>query len=431
MATINIILVRSSDARLTLVPLPWDYLELWLDVDSETALEGVRNYFFRHWGAKVHALSWLFPEDFFLPASHVQLPFLVLCVDEIGDLSANQVRHLACNTSGDNGSKSLAALLAAATRPYRAEPWSLPGWLPRISQWIQNQFPQTQRISQVRSCPNGAVLKIDTINRIYYLKEQLDPLAYESSLLRILNRRIPGACPVVVPLSPDANTHVTEAISGFPVDARYWGDALRDVARIQIESTEFVHEFDRAGLPHHDPGVMATHAEEILTGLLSAQKGSPNELTSTEVESVMSLVCKTGADLEALCRCDLPNTLVHADLNQSNAFKSTTGGTVLLDWASARVSHPFFILASALFARYDCNGRADQLYKNLCNAYLEPWRDFQTDDRLQAALDAASRLFWIDSAMAMSLLCRPGHIRNLMNLPRFLRAALRAYCLIP
>jgi hypothetical protein len=72
------------------------------------------------------------------------------------------------------------------------------------------------------------------------------------------------------------------------------------------------------------------------------------------------------------------------------------------------------------------NPQKPAFYHDLCSAYLEPWHDFQPHDRLQAALDAASRLFWIDSTVAVYPLCLAGQFCNRI-LPRFLRAALRAY----
>jgi hypothetical protein len=431
MVAINVILVQSCRSRLTLLPVPGGHLELSLDVNADTALEGVRTYFFQRWRAEVHCLSWLFPEDFSLRANEEQLPFLVVCVDATGDLSLELVRDTACTAAHSDRSNGINPLLATATNPFPSEPWSFPDWLPHISEWIRGHFPQVRRISQVRCCPNGAVLKIDSLQRRYYLKQQFEPLAYESGLLRILNRRIPGVAPVLLPVFPDINTHITEAISGVPIDEKSWGNVLRHAARIQIESADFVHELNRAAVPHHDVSAMAKNTATIMSNLVALQTRSPNALTATEVEKLNLLLHKTAADFEALCRCELPETLVHGDLNQSNAISSASGGTVFIDWALSRITHPFFTLAAAVFARYDRNQGPNLSYENLCNAYLEPWRDFQRNDHLKPALEAASRLFWIDSARAMALLCRLGHIRNLINLPRFLRAALRAYRLLP
>jgi hypothetical protein len=152
MVAINVILVQSCRSRLTLLPVPGGHLELSLDVNADTALEGVRTYFFQRWRAEVHCLSWLFPEDFSLRANEEQLPFLVVCVDATGDLSLELVRDTACTAAHSDRSNGINPLLATATNPFPSEPWSFPDWLPHISEWIRGHFPQVRRISQVRCC---------------------------------------------------------------------------------------------------------------------------------------------------------------------------------------------------------------------------------------------------------------------------------------
>ncbi|MCU1303652.1 MAG: aminoglycoside phosphotransferase family protein, partial [Candidatus Sulfotelmatobacter sp.] len=203
-----------------------------------------------------------------------------------------------------------------------------------------------------------------------------------------------------------------------------------NVAKMQIESADLVIEFRTAGIPYHGLAALSAGMEEMFDRLIALQKGSPNEMTREELRKTLCLITKTAPDFEVLLRCDLRETLNHGDLNQSNAFTTGTGETVLIDWALSRVTHPFFVLGSALFGPYTFGHGKQPDYDDLCDAYLEPWCDFQEHDRLRAGLDAASRLFWIDSTIAISSLCIPGHTRNLVNLPRFLRATLRAYELL-
>jgi len=430
MATIKVILVRACGEQLGIVPVPRQYLELGLDVEPDTALEAVRHHFRERWCAKVHALRWLFPEDFLQPRNQEQTPFLVLLAETLGSVPVDRVVERAPVRFEDRGINTLEPFLTTAVSPCHAEPWSLPDWLPSVSSWIEAHFPKTRRIAQVRVCPNGGVVRIECLDSTYYLKRQSAPLAYESVLLRILNRHIPGACPPILSICPDIYTHVTAAIAGFPIEEsgpHSWGAVLRDVARIQVESTNLVSEFCHGGIPRHNFFSLERRLEETLDGLIVAQDGSPNELSPAELREIAGLARRVAPDFDVLYRCDLPETLVHGDLNQSNAFRTEAGATVLIDWALSRVTHPFFVLGSALFAPYGSGRGKQRDYRDLCDAYLEPWHDFGSDSRLRAGLDAASRLFWIDSTIAVSSLCQPEHARNLANLSRFLRATIRAY----
>lgn len=430
MATIKVILVRGCGERLALVRVPQGHLDLLLDVEADTALEAVRYHFQERWDAKVHVLRWLFPEDFVRLRSRQQTPFLVLWLETVGTIPVDGVEDRAGTRFEDRGINTLEPFLTTAASLCPAEPWSLPSWFPDVSSWIRTHFPQTRQIAQVRVCPNGAVVRIECVDGAYYLKRQSAPLAYESALLTILNQRVPGTCPSILLLHPDVYTHVTKAITGSPIEKCgpiSWEVALRDVAKIQVESINLVSEFCGAGIPHHCFSSLNNRLEKILDELIVLQDGSPNKLNPGELRKIAKLGHAAAADFDVLRRCDLPETLIHGDLNQSNAFRNEAGGTVLIDWALSRVTHPFFVLGSALFAPYDSGRREQREYRNLCTAYLEPWRDFASTSRLEAGLDAASRLFWIDSTIAVTSLCQPGHVRNLVNVPRFLRAVLRAY----
>lgn len=431
MASIQVILVQGADEQLKVVHIPEWHFQLTLDVDAETAIEAVRTYFERRWNAKVHGLRWLFPEDVLRPQNPQGDPVLVLWAETLGTvpLENNDKDETLINIKRET-SDGLAAFLETAERPCHREPWSLPSWLPNTANWIQTQFGAIRQLSQVRTCSHGSVLRIESRDRTYFLKTQLEPLAYESALLMLLNRHIPGACPRILPISPDANTHLTEAINGCPMNAlsdqQSWRVALTDVANLQIECVDLVAELRHVGVPHHGLEDMATTLEETLNELIASQRGSRNELTPQERLMMSSLISKATHDFEVLHQYAIPETLVHGDLNQSNVFRTETGGTVLIDWALSRVTHPFFVVASALFEPYAMNPQKPAFYDDLCSAYLEPWHEFQSHDRLQAALDAASRLFWIDSTVAVYPLCRAGHFCDRI-LPRFLRAALRAY----
>ncbi len=430
MATISVILVQVRGERIAVVRVPQGHLNLTLDVEADTALETVRRYFRERLKAKVHALQWIFPADILQTGADRQTPFLILWAETLGTIPVNRADHRAETRIDNRTINTLEPVLTAAATPCPAEPWTSPTWFPNVSSWIRTNFPKTRRIAQVRVCPNGAVVRIECMDGIYYLKRQSAPLAYEGALLRILNRRIPGACPQILSLCPDAYSHVTKAIAGSPIEdcgPSSWKAALLDVAKIQIESIKLVSELRGAGIPDHNFHSLEGRLDKVVDQLVAQQRGSTNELSRVELRGIMRLRHAVAPDLDVLSRCHIPETLVHGDLNQSNVFRNDAGGTVLIDWALSRITHPFFVLGSALFAPHDSGRREQRAYKKLLTAYLEPWRDFCPDNRLRAGLDAASRLFWIDSAIAMSSLCHVGHARNLANLPRFLRAALRTY----
>jgi hypothetical protein len=432
MERIKVIVVQHQGKQLRVAPGPDGFLEIALETDAETVLESVRAYFLDRWKAEVYALQWLFPEDFLFGRTHDQTPHLVVYAKTLGQLHQAQTDNKSPGTLNNVKEDTFELFRIRAESPSQAEPWSLPGWLPDMSAWIRHHFYKVTRISQVRTCPNGAVLRIECGDDTFYLKTQTCSLAYEWALLKILNCRAPGFCPRVLDIRPDCKSHLTYAIRGRPLDIPGELFALRRaalcaVATLQISSIGFLEELRSQDIPYHPLESLGSGLEETLNSLIGLQNASPNRLTQRELENVAQLLTKTGLDFENLEGCGLSETLIHGDLNWSNAYRTETGSYALIDWSLSRVTHPFFTLGSTVFGHLDgkCGMRPED--EALCNAYLEMWSDFASQQRLRAALDAACRLFWIDSIMAVSSLCQPGHVRNLINLPRFLRAALRAY----
>jgi len=433
-AIVKTILVQGPSEQLRLVEIPECQLQIDIDVNPETALEGIRDHFRSRWNAEVHALRWLFHEDVWPPAED-QNPFLVLWVGDLGALPAIDTvcPHTVSVLSGRKNqlTDSIFRFVALAVQSRDCAPWQRPDWLPRMTEWIRTHFPEPRHVSQVRTSPNCAVLRIRSGNATYFLKSQPDALAYESALLAVLNRHAPASCPRIIPIAPDSNTHITEEIAGLALnqvqDAQAWRVALRNAAKLQIKCLDFLDELIGAGVPCDCIAQVAANVEYVFDDCVIQQNGVQNQLRREEICRLFEILPEVARDFEALGRCGLPETLVHDDLNQSNVFHTARGETVLIDWALSRITHPFFILASAIFVSGNDLQSTSGVREDLCAAYLEPWCDFKRCDRLRAALDAASRLFWIDATMAVRLLCQDKHVDNRSHLPKFLRATLAAY----
>jgi hypothetical protein len=313
MATIQVILVQGADEHLKVVHIPEWHFQLTLDVDAETAIEAVRAYFEARWNARVHALRWLFPGDVPRARNREGDPFLVLWAETLGTVPlVNNDKDEAHIDLKRVSSDDLAAVREAAECPGQCEPWGLPSWLTNTANWIQTHFGLVQQLSQVRTCPNGSVLRIESRDGTFFLKTQPELLAYESALLKLLNHRVPGACPRILAISPDANSHVTEAINGCPMDAlsdqQSWQVALTNVANLQIACADLVAELRYSGVPYHGLEDMATTMEETLNDIIASQRGSPNALTPQERLMMSSLISKAAHDFEVLHRYNFPET---------------------------------------------------------------------------------------------------------------------------
>src|SRR6266700_896366 len=433
MPNIKLIRVESRGCLGELCALGASTWKIELDADPDNALERICSFFEERWGAKVHALRWIFPGDFLLPTKD-ESPFLVLHVDNPGKLTSDCVfdRYFSrCETTLD-----LEATLMAASRCSDSEPWSSPQWLADTSEWIVAAFGRdnVRRISQVRACSNGAVLRIETARDTYFMKTVPASVSHETKLLKTLDRCLPGVCPSLLPQRPDANTHLSRAIRGLPLrmmhDLESWKVALREVAQLQVRSISLIGKMKESGVPAQTLAKFAAGLPELLAKLISMQKGAPNELDPGELEKLPQLVENATCASEVLGECGIPEALVHGDLNESNLFVTSEGGAALIDWTFSRIGHPFFALGFSLFAVAETGHRMHACSEQLRGAYIAPWRAYASEPQLLAGLDAARRLFWIDTAQEIGRFV--GRTRQLMpgtvaQLPVVLRCALSSF----
>lgn len=438
MSTVKLILVTSSNPLREVLPWEGSPQTVDLDVDPDNALEHIRAYFQKTWEAEMHALRWIYPEDLLLPFED-PTPVLVLHVNNRGKLSpASPIRASAapCASKGDVYIKHL---LLAASRTLESEPWSHPDWYHSMSRWIKCAFGchQVQQVSQVRVCTNGAVLKIEMAGGIHFLKTLPVSSSHEIQLLTLLDEHLPGICPSLIPLRPDGSSHITREVHGRPMrlvnDPAEWKAAFGKIAQLQLGSVPLVDRLRTIGLPYQTFSDFVTNLKEAVANLVRLQKGAPNELAARELDAIPNLIKRAACAGEILGQCSIPEALVHGDLNESNIFLGPAGAVTLIDWTFSRIGHPFFALGFSLFAARQLGHRMHACWRELLDAYADPWCIFAEKGRLMAGMDAAARLFWIDAAQEIgrfvvrTRLDLPGTVAHL---PVVLRCALSSFGLV-
>jgi hypothetical protein len=402
MSVTKLILVLSTSRSAAMAPFDDVHRTLDLDVDPDNALAGICAYFAERWDAKVHALRWIFPDDLLLPGDD-RTPYLVLHLNTRGSLVSQRANDRQSRPQR-NSQAHRDPLLSAATRPCRSEPWSNPLWLAETSEWVDVALMpgKSRRISQIRVCANGAVLKLEIAGGTYFLKTLPPSFSYEVDLLRYLDGHSLGICPAVLAPAPNDRTHITHEVDGKPLrnidDRDQWAGVLRQLAEFQVRSVAHVDQIKSIGIPHQSLSDFAANLDRLINGLVRMQKGAGNELVPRELDHIPCLIEDARRATEILSECGIPEALVHGDLNESNIFVGSAGRATLIDWTFSRISHPFFALGFSLFQADHPSHRMHGSRKILRDAYAAPWRDYSCPDRLLAGIEAASRLFWVDTA---------------------------------
>lgn len=150
-----------------------------------------------------------------------------------------------------------------------------------------------------------------------------------------------------------------------------FGDALTQWAQLQKESIIRTQELAANGIPLYDAQWIRKAFDELKTymGEMALDKVHPK-------------VLGFGRDMERTFeiweRFNIPNTLVHGDLDELNIAQPRGLGTkfIFFDWDSAFIGHPFLDIA--------CNEAMDILLGE--QSYLECWKEYGDIESLKKVL---------------------------------------------
>lgn len=266
-------------------------------------------------------------------------------------------------------------------------PWALPGWFDAARMWIYAQLERLEikacfPIEQVKSWELACVLRLRTTVGTIYFKATPELFSQEPEFTRVLAKYYPDNLPRVLATNSEKHWILMQNVDGKPLqqfpDIQHWEAALREFAKIQIDSLKYLDIFVAKGW-----------LELRLEHLYLLFKETRSWL---DIWQFLPFVSPLIAMLEKLANLRVPHTIVHGDLSPRNIYVTEKDKNyVYLDWSDSCISHPFFDLVRFLYEiemdlpKYYNNARA-----RLRNAYLEPWTIYEPMERLIPAFEQAS-----------------------------------------
>jgi len=247
------------------------------------------------------------------------------------------------------------------------EVWDTPAFEAELRTWVEAQVGPATGLEVAKRRPWAAVWRAETAGGAYYAKQNCPGQAFEARLMEVLAEVAPS---YVVPvtaidadrgflLTPDQGQVFGEAVA--PDDLVAW-------TRLVVRAMEL----SRA---------VADDADRLL-----AAGATRCRVPDRVRDEVMPLEDAVGA-------LGLPESLVHNDLHEHNAF-DLPAGLVFFDFADAVVANPlvglmvpFNMLAYHLEAE-----PTDVRLRRIADAALEVWSDLAPMAELRAALPAALQL---------------------------------------
>jgi hypothetical protein len=247
------------------------------------------------------------------------------------------------------------------------EVWDTPAFEAELRAWVEGQVGPLTSLTVCKRRPWAVVWRAETVDGAYYAKQNSPGQAFEARLMRLLAELAPSYVVPVTAVDDDRDFLLT------PDQGQVFGMAVApDDLDAWIRLVTHAMELSR---------VVAGDADRLVAA--GATRCRVPDRVRQEVRPLLDAVGAVG----------LPESLVHNDLHEHNAF-DLPGGLVFFDFADAVVAHPlagllvpFDVLAYHLKAE-----PTDPRLRRVADAALEVWSDLAPAAELRASLPAALRL---------------------------------------
>lgn len=294
----------------------------------------------------------------------------------------------------------------AGKPPVRRPPFHQPGWFNHADHWIQFQMDSlgiqvTGSVEQYRQgWTSSCLLRVPTNQGWVYFKAGYEAAPGEAVLTAMLASHWPQT--IAQPLVIDAKRNWMlnrdfreEGIS--TKDLSHLPDFARAAAEMQIDSRNQLDELKSSGVGEismADFVAFCQHSESYRERLQEGGGGLTDDEWSKFVQ-VLQVVANEAMSLEAI---NLPLMLVHPDFRAANLV-IYQGQHRMLDWSGAVITHPFLILSRILEDHQvttleqgviaSTMAINDELFKQISDAYLEPFASFASREELMRVLGSS------------------------------------------
>ncbi len=303
-------------------------------------------------------------------------------------------------------------------------------WLEELSQWLTGVCGiKIDRLEHHNAGEYFALIRIVGDGEIYWFKAVGEPNQREYAISGYLDTYFPGYVPRIVASHDLWKAWLTEDVGGSSLSEEAgidgWVAAFRSFAELQVLSIRHTPGLLRSGAENWTIARISSEIEpffQCMADVMQAQpKEPPSRMSAAELIGLgnqLSVLCKQLSEL------DIPDTLLHCDLNPGNILLQD-GRPIFLDWAEAYIGHPF--LCAEFLRRYFRNQSAggDATVHQLQAAYAEVWSDYLPVDSIDRAWQIVPCIAPLFNALYL-----PGidlrHVGTLERRGAFLRSLVRA-----
>lgn len=221
------------------------------------------------------------------------------------------------------------------------------GWIDEAIEWMKSATGRTFHSASIDQWNGGggfALLRLASDDgRHYWLKATAEPNTGEFALTRLLWEVCPGSLPRLVATKSEWNAwiieHAGEVLPDLPSEDELVS-AARAFAHLQLLTIGHSGELLAAGAIDQRLSILRSHIDRIIAYLIEAMA----QQTSTKAPALSrDRLLELGEMLRDACyrleSLDLPDTLLHNDLNAGNILRNGAN-YVFTDWSEAAVGNP-------------------------------------------------------------------------------------------
>jgi len=287
-----------------------------------------------------------------------------------------------------------AVLVADTTSPLRM-PWARTGGVAADIAWADEQLaalgrPRTAPASQLRSWNLSLLLTLPTARGKVWLKRVPPFFRHEAGALALV-REAGGTVPMVLASDSTEGRFLLEDVAGEDAYSANEEMMLRMVESLVL----LQHRMASDPKLLLATGVSDWRRLALLSGIsgMVARDDVRAEFTPSEQSNLDHLIEMLPAELDALDRCGLPDTLIHGDFHPGN-HRFDGHSLVLLDWGDSGIGHPLLDMPAFL------ERVPHRSLERIRAAWIGAWQRVYPEANVEAAADliqlvAALRLAYV------------------------------------
>jgi hypothetical protein len=342
--------------------------------------------------------EWKFQTVCLFPVGDRHFPvYAVELCDEVPTHSAHTLAKRDFCASHDFHTIELATrLFEQYTEDKTAGPFARIGWLRDVIGWVEaNAAPfglhLTGQFQQFNAGPTFSLVRFETDGPALWFKAVGEPSLREYSLTHKLANALPEFLPQLVAVQPDWNAWLTIEVEGHHLSEGSplsdWQRVVSAFAQLQFATLGSALHLIDAGCKDARTSALQSYVRpffDFVAELMDQQtKPTPGPLSRQELHTV---VCVLEESLEHLAVGDIPNLLVHLDLNPNNVLLRKDR-CVFLDWAEGAIGHPAFSFEYLREHWKKIHGADVAAERALLVAYTREWRSFFPSLAVEAAFE--------------------------------------------